>query len=46
MVLPLTSSACLLSVKNSSQRLSLIREMRTYKKKKRKTVKGDQIIIM
>ena len=35
MVFPLMSSACLLSVKNFSQRISLIREMRIYKKKKK-----------
>ena len=34
----------LLSVENFSQRISLIREMKMYKQ--RKTVKGDQIIIM
>ena len=38
---PTTFPACLLSVKNFSQRISLIREMQ----KQRKTVKGDQIIM-
>ena len=35
------SPACLLSVENLSQRISLIREMQ----KQRKTVKGDQVRI-
>ena len=42
---PTVSSACLLSVDTFSQRISWIREVRNAKKKG-KTVKGDQIIIM
>ena len=38
-------SGCLLSVENFSQRIGLIREMRKMQKQ-RKTVKGDQIIII
>ena len=42
---PTTSSACMLSVENFSQRISLIRGVRKYRNKQ-KTVKQDKAIIV